>query len=264
MSKLWSGVMPYEDKSQDFVPEIYEYPAGSKGAVIIFPGGGYGTRAQHEGPKYAEFLQSNGITAFVVDYRVAPYEHPSPISDAMRAIRYVRYNADKYGVDKNKIAVMGSSAGGHLAGSLSVHYDKAFYEQMDDIDKACARPDATILCYPVIDMGDYRHEGSRNNLLGGYPSEEMKELMSLHKQVTNDTPEAFIWHTAGDQAVSFMNSMLYAEALGKRKIPFELHVFPDGPHGLGLCDGNEYCAAHQHVASWKESLIKWLCYKEWK
>ncbi len=260
MEELWGSVIPYWDEA--FIedgettprkPTITAYPAkNSKGAVIIFPGGGYVMRAEHEGKGYAEWFQKIGITSFVVDYRVAPYKHPAQISDAMRAVKYVRHYADKYGIDKNKIAVMGSSAGGHLAASVSVHYDKKMYDETDEIDKENARPDATILCYPVIDMFEYRHDGSRQNLIGERALHADKELMSLQKQVTVDTPPAFIWHTSSDQAVPVENSLMYADALSKVQVPFELHIYPMGHHGLGLAK------ELPHVAQWSKSLENWL------
>lgn len=258
MIKLWSGEIPYNNSEIDFVPEITAYPAKSKGAVVVFAGGGYGFRADHEGEGYAKWLQSIGITSFVVDYRVSPYKHPAQISDAMRAVRYVRHNADKYGIDKNKIAVMGSSAGGHLAGSVSVHYDKKFYEPTDEIDKEDCRPDATILCYPVIDMFEYRHDGSRQNLIGERALHADKELMSLYKHVNANTPQAFLWHTSSDQAVPVENSLLYADALAKFHIPFEMHIYPVGPHGLGLAPDTP------HVGQWAKSLEKWFELNKWK
>ena len=258
MANLWNGLMPYQIETEDFVPEIKAYPAGSKGAVIVFPGGGYGGRAEHEGDVIGEWFQQNGITAFVVEYRVAPYKHPAELSDAMRAVKTVRFHADKYGIDKDKIAVMGFSAGGHLAGSVSVHFDKDIYEATDEIDKESARPDESILCYPVIDMGDYRHDGSRINLLGWRTTDKMKDFMSLQKQVNENTPEAFIWHTSTDECVFVENSLMYAAALAKEKIPYELHIYPMGPHGLGLSPGIPY------VAKWADNLLCWLENKGWK
>ena len=259
MENLWKNTIPYWDDSfieadekEPRKPTITAYEAGSECAVIIFPGGGYAMRAEHEGKAYAEWLQSIGITSFVVDYRVAPYQHPAELSDAMRAVRYVRYFAKDYGINKNKIAVMGSSAGGHLAASVSVHYDKDIYKGTDKIDKEDCKPNATILCYPVIDMFEYRHDGSRQNLIGARAFDEDKELMSLHKQVTRETPPAFIWHTAEDSTVPVENSLLYAGALSKAQIPFELHVYPYGHHGLGLAK------AMPHVAQWAPALENWL------
>lgn len=259
MENLWGNVIPYWNdefieagENEPRIPTITAYPASSKGAVVIFPGGGYTGRAEHEGKGYATYLQSIGITSFVVDYRVAPYKNPAQISDAIRAVRYVRYHADKYGIDKDKIAVMGSSAGGHLAGSVSVHFDKKMYEETDEIDKESCRPDATILCYPVIDMFEYRHDGSRQNLIGERALHADKELMSLYKHVTKDTPQAFIWHTSSDQAVPVENSLLYADALSKVQVPYEMHIYPIGRHGLGLAE------AIPHVGQWAKALDNWL------
>jgi acetyl esterase/lipase len=258
MADLWGEKIPYNNDENNFVPKITEYPAKSKGAVIVFPGGGYAMKADHEGPVMAEWLQSIGITAFVVDYRVAPYKHPAELSDAMRAVKYVRFYAEKYNIDRDKIAVMGFSAGGHLAGSVSVHYDKDIYEPTDEIDNESCKPNASILCYSVIDMGTYRHDGSRANLLGNRPKESMSELMSLHKQVNENTPEAFIWHTSTDETVPAMNSLLYAKALGAENIPYEMHIYPLGRHGLGLAPELPY------VAKWQNDLEEWLKLKEWK
>ena len=255
---LWGDVIPYANGEDDFVPEITAYEAGSKGAVIIFPGGGYVMRAEHEGDGYAKWLAKNGITAFVVSYRVAPYKHPAQLSDAMRAIKFVRFYAEKYGIDRDKIAVMGSSAGGHLAAAVSVHHDSDVYEPTDRIDKESARPDATILCYPVIDMGMYGHDVTRNALLGARCKMAMRELMSLQFQVNEDTPEAFIWHTATDSVVDVTNSLLYAQALREEDIPFEMHIYPMGEHGLGLAEDEEY------VAKWSDNLMAWLKLKNWK
>ena len=250
--KLWESEMPHYKESVDFIPEINVYPAKSKGAVVIFPGGGYEIRAEHEGHGYAKWFQSIGITAWVVDYRLSPYKHPAIISDAARAVRVVRANAEKYGYDKNKIAVMGSSAGGQLAGSISVHYDKEFYEPTDDIDKESARPDASILCYSALDMLEYRHDGTKNKLLGNRCTYEEKEFMSLYKQVTTDTPQTFLWHTAEDGVVPVENTLMYASALSKVMVPFEMHIFPKGWHGLGLAQNFE------EAKEWPGLCQQWL------
>lgn len=259
MENLWANEIPFwneeyieEGYNEPRKPTITAYHANSDCAVVIFPGGGYVSRAEHEGKGYAEWFNSIGITAFVVDYRVAPYKHPAEISDAMRAVKYVRYFADKYGIDKNKIAVMGSSAGGHLAASVSVHYDKDFYQATDNIDRESCRPDATILCYPVIDMLEYRHDGSRANLIGDRPFQSEKDFMSLYKQVTPNTPQTFIWHTAEDSVVPCQNSLLYAMALAEAHVPYEAHIYPYGHHGLGLAPDMP------HVAQWAGSLHNWL------
>ena len=265
MENLWGDIIPYwndkyveAEQNAPRIPTIKAYMAGSDSAVIIFPGGGYAYRAQHEGEGYAKWLQSIGITSFVVEYRVDPYKHPAQISDAIRAVRYVRYYADKYGIDKNKIAVMGSSAGGHLAGSVSVHFDKEMYAKTDEIDNENCRPNATILCYPIIDMFEYRHDGSRQNLIGTPALHADKEFMSLYKHVTESTPQAFIWHTSTDQAVPVENSLMYADALSKVKVPFELHIYPVGLHGLGRAEDLP------HVAQWTTSLENWLSLIDFK
>lgn len=253
MSMLWGDQIPYFEKEINFIPEITPYLVNeSDSAVLVCPGGGYGGRAEHEGPVIAKWLNQIGISAFVLDYRVAPYKHPAEISDGIRGIRYIRYHAEKFGIDPHKIAIMGFSAGGHLAASVSVHYGTEFYEPTDEVDQMDCRPDATVLCYPVIDMFEYRHDGSRINLLGPNPAHEQKEFMSLHRQITKDTPPAFLWHTSSDQAVPVENSLLYAAGLSKCLVPFELHVYPVGWHGLGLAP------ELPHVAQWSQALEKWF------
>lgn len=257
--KLWENEMPHNNESSTQCPEVEAYLTDESDiAVIIFPGGGYGGHAEHEKSGYAEWFQKNGINAFTVTYRLAPdYRHPAEISDAARAVRFVRANAEKFGISKNKIAVMGSSAGGHLASSISVHFDKNFYEKVDEIDNESCRPDGTILCYPVIDMFEYAHEGSRANLFGKDFTIEDCQLMATHRHVTENTPPAFLWHTAPD-AVYCENSLLYATALSAKKVPFELHIYPFGPHGLGLCGW------YKNVGQWSEALLKWFRALGWR
>jgi len=249
--KLWNDKIPFYDESIEFKPYLTDYLVeGAKTAVVICPGGAYVERAEHEGKGYAEWLNSIGISAIVLEYRVAPYKAPAPACDVQRAIRVVRYELKKLGVEK--IGVMGSSAGGHLAATVSVHYDKCFYEAQDKIDEISARPDFTILCYPVIDMYEYRHEGSKVNLFGSRVKTEDEKFYSLYKHVTDDTPTAFLWHTSTDNGVAAENSMLYAMALSEHLIPYELHIYPQGEHGLGLAEDNAY------VHQWTDTLHRWL------
>ncbi|MBR5519459.1 MAG: alpha/beta hydrolase [Clostridia bacterium] len=249
--QLWNNIIPHDDPNIEFKPYITPYLAdGAKLAVVICPGGGYGGRAGHEGKDYAEFLQKNGISAVVLEYRVYPYHHPAEGSDVQRAIRVVRHELAKLGVEK--VGVMGSSAGGHLAATASVHYDKLFYDPTDEIDEVSARPDFTILCYAVLDFGKYGHGGTRYCLLGENPTDEQIDYFSLQKQVTENTPPAFLWHTSNDGAVPLPNSLMYAAALYEHNVPCEMHVYPDGPHGLGLAPNSPY------VARWSEDLIRWL------
>ena len=241
------------------IPVLEYYASKNKksdAAVVVFPGGGYGGRAPKEGDGYALFLNSIGIDAFVCEYRVAPYRFPLPLLDARRAVRYVRFHADEYGIDPEKIAVMGSSAGGHLAALVSTYKDKIEYEDTDEIDGINPIPSATILCYPVIHHPDDEccHKGSYYNLTGD--TNAHKEL-SPDLLVADDTPEAFIWHTSNDNCVSVINSYLYATALRNHGINHEMHIFPDGPHGLDVA------ADRPHVAQWTELLKNWFIDKKW-
>ena len=249
--ELWNKEMPHYNEAIDFVPYLTCYPQeGAKLGVVVCPGGGYGGRAEHEGKVYAQWLNSIGVAAVVLEYRVSPYRTPAEPSDVQRAIRIARKELGAMGVEK--IGVMGSSAGGHLAALASVHYDKVFYEPVDEADALSARPDFTVLCYPVIDFFKYVHEGSMLNLLGPDPSEAVKTYYSPQLQVTADTPTAFLWHTASDTAVPAENSMLYAMALSEYKIPYELHIYPEGTHGQGLAVHDPY------LHEWTHALERWL------
>lgn len=250
--KLWNNHIPYYDNSIEFVPHLTSYIVeNARLGIVICPGGGYEKRADHEGRSYAEWFNSIGVSAVVLEYRVAPYMAPAVCADVQRAIRVAKKELADHGIVK--IGVMGSSAGGHLAAVASVHYDENFYDHEDEIDQISARPDFTILCYPVIDFGEFRHDGSKNNLIGRRPKKSEKEFYSIHRQVTDQTPPAFIWHTANDCTVPAENSMLYALALSEHNIPYELHIYPDGRHGLGLAfEENPY------VSQWAEALKGWL------
>ena len=236
-------------------PVLEYYPAENKttdATVVIFPGGGYSGRAPKEGNGYALFLNSLGIDVFVCEYRVAPYRFPIELLDARRAVRYVRAHAEEYGIDPNKVAVMGSSAGGHLAALVSTYRDKIEYEGIDTVDDIDPIPNATILCYPVIHHPDdlnVCHIGSYYNLAG--EDADYKKI-SPDLLVSDSTPKAFIWHTSNDDGVNVINSYLYATALRNHNILHELHVFPDGPHGLDLA------VDRPHVAQWTMLLKNWL------
>lgn len=242
-------------------PVLEYYPSENKitdAACVICPGGGYAERAGHEGKGYAEYFNKIGMDAFVCEYRVSPHRFPLPLLDIRRAIRYVRANCEKFGVNPEKIAVMGSSAGGHLAALVSTYTAPIDYENIDEIDKINPVPNATILCYPVCHMPDetgVAHVGSYENLLG----RELKdaEKYSPDLLVTKDTPTAFIWHTSDDEGVNVINSYLYAKALREHGIKHEMHIFPSGRHGLGLAEGNP------HVAQWSGLMKNWLCDLGW-
>lgn len=253
---LWPNGTPnalgeeQEDKPT-LVPYLVE---GSEptAAVIVCPGGGYARRANHEGEPVAQWLNSLGISAFVVHYRVAPYRHPNPLMDAQRAIRTVRSRANEWNIDPNRVGILGFSAGGHVAGSAGTHYDAGRPDAEDPIERESSRPDLLVLCYAVISFGPYAHKGSLTNLLGESPDPSLVELMSHELQVTEDTPPTFLWHTADDASVPVENSLLFASALSRNRVPFELHVFESGRHGLGL-------AAEQHgVRAWTDVCASWL------
>lgn len=237
-------------------PILTYYPAKEKksdAAIVIFPGGGYTHRAIHEGKGYAEFLNEAGYDAFVCDYRVSPHTFPLELLDARRAIRTVRYYADKYGINKSKIIVMGSSAGGNLAALVSTYTKPIEYEGIDDIDKEDFLPNGQILCYSVISLADNNigHAGCTEYLLGKSQLDKAVEL-SPELNVTDTTPPAFFWHTSEDPVVNVINAYLYATALKKHNIPTEMHIFPYGGHGLGTAPKDP------HIAQWTELLIKWL------
>ena len=228
-------------------------------AVVIFPGGGYAIRADHEGSGYAQFLNEQGIPAFVVDYRVSPHTFPLQLLDARRAIRFVRAKADEFGIDKNKIAVMGSSAGGHLAALVSTYTKPIDFEKLDEIDNEDFLPNAQILCYPVIchpQEDGIAHEGSYKNLLGdNYPA--LAKSLDPALNVTESTPATFIWHTADDSSVNVINSYTYATNLRKNNVSCEMHIFPSGAHGLGLAENDP------HVSQWAGLLLNWFKYLGW-
>lgn len=252
--KMWDVTPDLED----FEPTIEYYASENKttdASIVIFPGGGYAMRAEHEGKGYADFFNSLGMDAFVLQYRVSPYRFPVELIDARRSIRWVRKNAEKFGVNPEKIGVMGSSAGGHLAAMLCTYRNKTDLENIDETDNECYLPDFQVLCYPVICVSDLAttHIGSCINLLGETP-EALQKAKDVDPSIVADadTPKAFIWHTSNDPAVNVLNSLRYGEALRANNIPFEMHIFPDGPHGLGLAE------SFPHVAQWSGLLKNWL------
>ena len=243
------------------VPQYFAYPApkdkNTGKAVVIFPGGGYGILAMnHEGHDYAKWLNERGITGVVVKYRVSGkpdfgYQFPVPFLDARRAIRTVRAHAAEWGVDPEKVGVMGSSAGGHLASLCTTRFADTFPEEgKDEIDKLSCRPDFSILIYPVISMGEVAHSGSRTNLLGKSPSAEAVEKYSTEKQVSKETPPVFLLHTA-DDGVDCRNSLNFAAACKAHGVPVSLHLFESGGHGYGMNGRGD-------LAAWPSLLETWL------
>lgn len=252
---LWDGQTPgIETADPHFVPTITPCTVDSPspaGCVIVLPGGGYGHRAAHEGEPIARALNERGIAACVCEYRVAPYRHPHPLLDAQRAIRWVRAHARDLNANPEAVGVLGFSAGGHLASTAGTHYDLG-RDDGDEIDRQSCRPDALVLCYPVISFGEFGHRGSMQNLLGDEPPEELVRSLSNETQVTADTPPTFLWHTADDPGVPVENSLQFAQALSAHGVPFELHVYRSGRHGLGLASDLP------HVATWIDLCAEWL------
>jgi len=226
-------------------------------AIVICPGGGYGMLASHEGVDYARFLNEQGIAGFVLKYRLgsAGYRHPAMLLDAARAVRTVRARAAEWKVDPKRIGLMGSSAGGHLASTLLTHFDSGKPDSPDPIERQSSRPDLGILCYAVITMGQFTHEGSKHNLLGDHPSPELVRNLSNELQVTRDTPPCFLWHTWEDNVVPVENTLQFAEALRRAGVPFDLHIYQKGGHGLGL--GAPY-AQKEKRHPWTKDLVFWL------
>ena len=239
------------------IPQLTYYPAQNKisdAAIVIFPGGGYGGRAtEAEGTKYAKFLSEHGYECFVCDYRVYPHLFPIPLLDARRAVRYVRYHAEEYGINKDKIIVVGSSAGGSLVSLLATCKEKFELEGVDEIDNESPFPNGQILCYPVVTLenDEITHAGSKRCLLG-YDQYYKAKALSPENNVEADTAKAFIWHTAQDGTVNVINSYMYADALRKKNVPVEMHIFPYGGHGIALAEWEPY------IQIWTEYLLAWL------
>ena len=222
-------------------------------AIVICPGGGYAHLADHEGRPVAEWLNTLGVTAFVLKYRLGPrYHHPAPLQDAARAIRIVRARASEWGLDPQRIGILGFSAGGHLASTAGTHFDSGKPDAQDVIERVSSRPNLMILIYPVITMREMTHAGSKKNLLGDQPSPELVALLSNEEQVTRETPPTFLVHTMNDSAVPVENSLLFVSALRKAGVPFEFHLYERGPHGFGL-GGNDPI-----LATWPDRCADWL------
>ena len=256
---LWlNGAPGASGRDSADVPTIalYRPVAGTAtgAAVVICPGGSYAMLADHEGHTIALWLNSLGVTAAVLNYRLAPrYHFPAPLLDVARAIRTVRARATEWGIDPNRIGIMGFSAGGHLASTIATHFDAGDSSSADPIERVSSRPDIAVLAYPVISMADgITHAGSRRNLLGDTPSAELVAALSNEKHVTPQTPPTFIFHTANDPVVPVENSLRFAAALRAANVPFELHVFERGPHGVGLASDDPVLGA------WPTLLHNWL------
>jgi acetyl esterase/lipase len=254
---LWpSGAPGAVGKEPDDIPTLTALVAKEKAtgsAVIVCPGGGYNHLADHEGRPVAEWLNSIGITAFVLKYRHGPrYHHPAPLQDAARAIRTVRARASEWKIDPRRIGILGFSAGGHVASTIGTHFDSGDPNSSDAIERVSSRPDVMILIYPVITMGGFTHAGSKKQLLGENPSADKVMLLSNEEQVTKQTPPTFLVHTADDSSVPVENSLRFADSLRKAGVLFDLHIYQHGRHGFGLGGDDPI------LSSWPGTCAAWL------
>lgn len=257
---LWPNGAPGAVGSEDADrPSLTIYalpPTGaSRSAVVVCPGGGYSMLAMdHEGRQIAEWLNSLGVSAFILKYRLGPrYRHPAPMLDAQRAIRYVRYHARDFSIAPDRIGIWGFSAGGHLASTAATHCEAGNPSAADPLDRVSTRPDFAILAYPVISCtANFMHVGSCRQLLGEPPDPALAENLSNEKQVTSQTPPTFLFHTTNDEAVPPENSVAFYLALRKAGVPAEMHIYERGKHGVGLATKDPI------LATWTELLANWL------
>ena len=258
--KLWpEGAPGATGSGPGHEPDLSVYlPTAEKATgvgIVVCPGGGYGHLALgHEGEDVAQWLVGEGIAAFVLRYRHAPkYHHPAPLLDAQRALRTVRARAEEWAVAGDRIGMLGFSAGGHLTATAGTQFAEGNAQSADPIERVSCRPDFLVLVYPVISTTEpYSHAGSRRNLLGKGPAAALVESLSAEKQVSEDTPPAFIISTHGDTGVPAENSVAFFLALRKAKVPAELHVYEKGPHGFGLAPGDPV------LSQWPGQCIDWL------
>ena len=250
---LWTGAAPQATGATDAdIPGVWIYPAtknANGAAIVICPGGGYAVHAtDHEGVQPAKYFNSIGVTAFVLRYRLSPYQHPVPLTDAQRALRFVRSHADEFGIDKHRIGMMGFSAGGHLTSTSVTHFDNGDANAADAVDKESSRPDFGILGYPVVSLSaEFAHPGSGKNLFGADATDEQLKSLSNELNVRAETPPLFLFHTSEDTGVPPENSVSLYLACHKAGVPAELHIYQQGPHGVGLA--NEHPALSQWIVA---------------
>ena len=230
--------------------------------MLICPGGGYEHTSDREAEPLAMHFLSIGYHVAVLRYSVAPAVYPTALLEATASMKLIHEHAKEWYVDTDKIVVQGSSAGGHLAACLAMFWHTKWLAEMAGVTNDILKPAAMLLNYPVITSGEYAHRGSFKQLLGGNETEEMLELLSLEKQVTEYTPPAFIWHTYTDQSVPVQNSLLLIEAMKKYEIPVEFHMYPVGKHGLSTCSRltamRDGTGIQQECGSWLLLAKRWL------
>ena len=253
---LWSGQAPVGDgKSEAANVSISVYRVAGKtdaAAMVICPGGGYGGLVVGaEGHGIAQWLNQHGIAGIVLEYRLPRGRAFVPLLDAQRAIRTARFNAKAWGIDPDRIGIIGFSAGGHLASTAATHFDRGDPQAADPVDRASCRPDFAVLVYPVVTLGKKGHGGTKTNLLGSDPKPEMVDLFSNEKQVTDKTPPMFLAHAKDDTLVDPDNSRMLYEALKARHVPAEYLELPSGGHGLNGYKGPTWDA-------WQTKSLQWL------
>lgn len=258
---LWpEGQVPGANGKADIdTPSITVYtpPAlkANGAAVVVCPGGGYQNLAPHEGEPIAEWLNTLGVVGVVLKYRLGPhYHHPAMWNDVSRAMRTTRARAAEWKIDPNRVGICGFSAGGHLASTISTHYDMGDRNSPDPIERQSSRPDISILCYPVIDLeSKYAHVGSRRNLLGDSPDPALVSTFSNQKAVTPQTPPTFLLSASNDKVVPVANSLQYARALEDAGVPFAMQIYEKGGHGFGIGKPDI-----PETMLWPEACARWL------
>lgn len=262
------GASDYVAKLTAYIPDNSFVQGASKirPAVLIIPGGGYEHTSQRESEPVAMKFTSEGLCAFVLHYSVAPAHFPQALCEALTAIGYIRENAEEWNIDPNKIAVCGFSAGGHLTASVGAFWNAPWIEEHMTVEHDKVKPNLLVLSYPVITSGEFAHQGSVRNLLGNNKSEEKLELISLEKQVNQDIPPTFIWHTYEDQSVPVQNTMLFASALLAQGIPLEMHIYRRGGHGLSIGNfmvNENMTFSERHMSSdWIDKAIRFIFEEE--
>lgn len=248
-----------------YIPEVWEEVDTKQTfpCTVICPGGGYWWCSEREAEPVALKMVGNGIAAAVVNYATGGQHYPLQMLEVLAAVTYVRRNSGRLHIDPEKIAVMGFSAGGHAACTAGLFWQEKLAEETLGCAYGEDKPNGMILCYPVITSGKYAHRDSMICLLGDEPDEALLEKMSLEKQVTENAPHAFIWHTSEDGLVPVENSLLLAQALHEKNIDVEMHIYPKGHHGLSLCDETvtkkeDMSDAVRYCSDWVAHCVKWI------
>lgn len=240
-------------------------PGRTRPGILICPGGGYNSVSDRENEPIALAFLAKGYNAFVLRYSTADLndaKYPTQLLESSAAVAYIRRNSEKYHIKSDSIAICGFSAGGHMAAMLGTLWNESVVTEKLGIEFGENKPNGMILSYPVITSGEFAHRGSFDKLIAQPQSDELLYKLSLENSVGEHTPPAFIWHTLTDGAVPVENSFLFANAMKRADVPFELHIYPDGPHGLSLGTRETISSAadrfNPHVSSWIDLCDKWI------